>query len=194
MKLSDEAIEKYIKRAKYVAIKRGYSELADDFSQEIFIEFIQNPARGATLDQLFIDYLRRTHGRPGTPGGDARIYAERNSVSLDAYATGGEYQEIQLPSHNDRGSLDDDTRFKQSPWGLTFLFRGKQAEIYRLYFLEEMKELEIAHLFGLAESRISQLLQLIKKEIENYYILKEMKERMEWDEKVGIFQIDWIQI
>lgn len=191
--MSEDEIKKLQTRARYVASKRGYSQLADDFAQEIFVEFLQNPDRGATIDQLFIDYLRRTHGRPGTPGGDARVLAN-HTISIDAHAQDDEYKEIQLPSHPPYGDTDDDSRLNRDVGRLDFLFRGREAEIYRLYFVEELSEKSIGDLYGITESRVSQILKPMKKEIQDYYATQELRERSEWDESFGIFQIDWIRL
>lgn len=198
--MTEEEIKKFQKRARHVATKSGYRELADDFAQEIFVEFLQNPDRGATVDQLFIDYLRRTHGRPGTPGGDARIYARNHTVSIDEWVD-GESKEIQLPASSTIGDIDECSRydFECSRYDfdigrLALLFGGREAEIFTLYFVEHWTEKTIGKLIGVSESRVSQILKGMKKEIQNYYITQEIRERLEWDESFGVFQVNWIRL
>lgn len=192
--MTPQEILKYQKRAKYVAIQRGFSELADDFSQELFVEFLQNPDRGATVDQLFIDYLRRTHGRPGTLGGDARIAARNNTSSIDAYFENDECETIQLPADDAYGSIEYDSGPSIDFRECSFLFRGREAQIYDFYFLEERTECDIGMYFEISESRISQILKKMKAEIESYVLMKEFRERSEWDTSLGLYHVNWITL
>lgn len=192
--MTEADIRKYQKKARYVAAKSGYPELAEDFSQELFVEFLQNPERGATVDQLFIDYLRRINGRPGTPGGDARILARANTISIEAISDDGKRKEIQLPSYDDSRDVDNDPGSNSAVGRFAYLFRGREAQIYQLYFVDEITEEDIGALLGVTNSRISQILKIIKKKIEDHTIFKEYSQRMEWDESFAIFKVDWIRI
>ena len=173
--MSDAEIRKYQKRARYVANKKGYSQLADDFAQEIFVEFLESPNRGATVDQLFIDYLRKQYGRTGIPGGDARSFAIRTAQDLSAArhiaADPGEQPENRRIDH---------------------LFGVKQAYLYQAYFIEQRSEASIGQDMGITESRVCQLIKPIKKKIQDEYIRTTGMERMEWDESFLSFKIDWV--
>jgi RNA polymerase sigma factor (sigma-70 family) len=192
--MNNQEIQKYQKRARYVATKSGYPELAEDFSQELFIEFLQNPDRGATVDQLFIDYLRRIHGRPGTPGGDARILARANTISIDSFSDDGKREEIQLPAYDDPRSIDDGPGSNPDVGKFAKLFRGREAQIYQAYFVDEITEESIGKCFGISESRVSQILKPMKKKIKDAAILQEGYQRMEWDESFLSFKVNWLEI
>lgn len=176
--LTDPAtVQHFMKRAKYVAIKRGYPKLADDFASQVFVYFLEKPDRGATVDQLFIDFLRKTHGRAGTPGNDARIQAERSMAPLDAA------RDIAGSSGTERSDGD-----------FAFCFRGREAEIYQSYFVDERSEVSIAEDYGVSGSRISQMLKPMKEAIKRQAVLMDGYERMEWDETFLSFQIEWASL
>lgn len=190
--LTPEKIAHFQKRAKHVAVKRGYPELADDFSQEIFIAF----ARGwhSTLDQLFTDYLRKEYGNTRTPGGLEKRLAKSRTVSLDEPCSetesGAHFHELIADPRSIKERAESDIDFQD----LSFLFTGRQVEIFSLYYLEEWSTATIGDWLGLTESRISQLLKLIKKEIQNYFAMKELRDRLQWDSSFGVYQVEWIRI
>ena len=171
-------IKKYQKRAKTVAVAFGFPELAEDFSQELFIYFLEHPDIGATVDHVFIDYLRRERGRPGTPGGDAKIKARNNSIPIE------EATDIAEPV----------SKVELSKKDLSFLLEGKELEVYQHVFLEEKTLWSLTEELGVTESRLSQILKEVKKKLTNYYILQEGKERLEWNENFGVCKINWIKI
>lgn len=172
-----DEIQKFQRRAKYVAAKSGYPQLAEDFAQELFVYFWEKPDRGATVSQLFIDYLREQHGRPGTPGGDARIAAEKSFSPID-----------------DARDIAADPEPEQSDWRCDFLFGGREAEVYDWVYLEERHEYELADRWGVSASRVSQVLKGVKQEIAGYLILKDALERMDWDPTFGLLNVNWIRI
>lgn len=175
--MTDSEIIKYQKRAVYVAKKYGYPQLADDFAQEIIIEFLQNPDRGATVDQLFVDYLRKQYGRTGTPGGDAKSYAIHTMGDLDS---------ARHVAHDPGEQLK--TRRTD------YFIRGKDYEFYSLYFINEFTKKEIGKIKRITESGVSQRLKPIKKKMQASAILEEGYERLEWDESFLKFNIDWLSL
>lgn len=191
--MDDSTIKKLQKRAYSAAIKHGYPELADDFSSQVFVYILEKPDRGATIDQLFIDFLRSTYGRPGTPCGDARINGRRNTISLD--------QQTRKTDKNNRtlfseliGDTRDNSGHEFRDGQFYYCFRGREAEIYKLYYIENLKEEEIAGIFDITGSRVSQILSLIKKRIEVEAIFHDGKSRMEWDESFLEYSISWLKI
>lgn len=175
--MTNEEILKIAKRAKNVAIKRGYPELADDFSQEIVVHYLSGKGRHQTVDQFFIDYLRSRYGDSRNGRNRVGNAAERNYIELDEVRN--------LADHS-----GDDKSDRNS----AHYFTGKELTLYHLYFEEQMREAHIGALFGVTESRISQMLNPMKKKIQNQAILEQGFERMEWDESFLNFQIDWVSI
>lgn len=189
--MTNEEIIKFQKRARYVATKRGHAELADDFAQDLILIFIKSPDRRSTVDQLFTDYLRGTYGDTRSALGRARSFAVRESVSLDDARDESEksfslYERIAAP--------ESDTEAERSCRECSHLFGGRKAEIYEAYFVEEKTEKVIAQGMELTESRICQLLKPMKREIQDYYILREGLERIEWDPDYTKLQVDWIKL
>lgn len=169
-------------RARHVATKRGHSELADDFAQEIFVQWLAGHGGHQTIDQAFIDYLRSLYGRTGPRGsgsgsGSGRFSEYRNYVNLD---------EVR--------NLAEPARDIQPTWDFTHLFRGRQAFLYGAYFVEEMSENSIADILGLTESRVSQMIKPMKREIQDAALLTDVRERMEWDEDYGKVEVEWITL
>lgn len=182
--MTNEEILKFQKRARYVASKRGYPELADDFSQSVLLLFVERPDRHSTLDQLFIDYLRETYGDSRTISGSKRSFAERNAVS-------GEEENLY---HDYIGDVERSSDTGPTQRECACLFMGREAEIYQAYFVDERTEWSIAQDLAVTESRVSQVLKPMKNEIRDFYILREGLERMEWDEDYTKLAVDWIKL
>lgn len=177
MRMTDDEILRFQKRARHVASKYGYPQHADDFAQEVILTFIENPDRHSTVDQLFIDYLRKTHGNTRSVCGAARAKAELTACPLD-----------------DERDIADDTGDERRDWGCAFIFTGRKADIYQAYFIDEETEKTIAERFGVTESRICQILKPMKKEIQEYYLYREFRERLEWDPDFTKLYVDWIRL
>ncbi len=186
--LTEKQIKNFQKRAKYVAIRRGYPELADDFAGQIFVYFFEKTDRGATVDQLFIDFLRKTYGRPGTPGGDTRVNAEHNAIRLDQEDETGS-----LP-HEYIGCAERDPEPQFRDGDFAHCFRGREAEIYERYFVNNEAEQAIAESFGVSPSRVSQMIGRMRERIRGEAIFQEGRERLEWDEYFLQFSIEWAVI
>lgn len=187
--MTKQEIINFQKRAKYVAAKRGYPELADDFSQEIFIAF----ARGwhSTVEQLFSSYLRDQHGDTRTQCGLERRLAKNRTVSLDAPVSEDEgsasFHDIIGTSHEQPGDIKEHR-------GTAFLFTGREAEIYDLKYVEEFYQTEIGLRLGLSQGRIAQLIKTIKQEIQNQYVLTQLWERYQDERNLSQLEIEWITL
>jgi hypothetical protein len=175
--MTEKEILKFQKRARLVACKRGYSELADDFSQEIFVHWLSGHGSTQTIDQYFIDYLRALYGRSRDGSSGKRFKEQRNYVDLT---------EVR--------NLADNAGFIEPTKQSAYTFTGKELILYQLYFEEEMTAAIVAEILGVTESRVCQMLKSIKKEIQNQNILEQGYERMEWDESFLKLKVDWIQL
>ncbi len=56
---------KQVKRAKCVAARRGYFDCCEDFGQDVAVKYLQG--RKATIDQLWIDFIRLKFGDNRSP-------------------------------------------------------------------------------------------------------------------------------
>lgn len=175
--MNDQEIIKFQKRARFVANKKGYPQLADDFAQEIIINWLEGHGQHQTVDQYFIDYLRQQYGRTGRPGGDARSRLDRTAEDIT------KIRNLAVEPEEQRS----DRRFNH-------LFRGIQHTIYTLRFLEEMNLKEIGEILGVTESRISQRVSEIEKVIQDQMILEQGIERMEWDDNFSKLMVNWIKL
>jgi len=142
--LSLEEVLFFIQRSKFIAQKNGFPQLAEDFSQEVILQMIENPEKKSILDHRFIDFLRKLYGK-----GTGKINSHLNWVCLDD-------QPLAAPSDT---CID-----------FSFFFQaGKQRSFYRLYFKEGYTLDEIAESYKITRGRACQILKEIKTKIMNYY-------------------------
>jgi len=189
MNLTQKAdIEKLLSIARSHAKKRGYESIADDFAQEVYIEYAGG--RKTTIKNLFIDFLREQYGSTRHPSGRARIAAVRTQVSLDAPAGDG----IDALKHEFIGGAPDDSGPKRDPRRYDVDFRGREYLIYKLCVLDELSQDEVGEGFGLDPSRISQLLSNVKKEIVAKALIDECYDFYKDDPEYSKLSIDWITL
>lgn len=149
-KLNIYEIEKRI-RISYAKLSKRTSGV-DDCVQEILTRMLEGRHQHSTIDQAVIDYLRSTHGRPGSPG-----YLERqkleNAHSLESSGL---------------GCLDQYSFGRESSNRLDFSecrgWIGNQVDkaAFGLFYKWGLSEVEIGDLFGFSESRVSQRLKRIQ--------------------------------
>lgn len=177
------------KRCKTHAIRSGYPELADDFAQEAFIGWSQGWRQ--TVEQAFIDFLRHQYGDPRSAVGLERQRTEARSISLDAPGGSGEGESL---GHDFIGLPEEQPEPVRSPGGFEYLFSGRELAIYERYFIDEATEVTIAEELGVSESRVSQILGSMKRKIRAEALMQELRERMEADDSIGVYQVEWITL
>lgn len=187
--MTNEEILKFQKRAKHVATKRGYPELADDFSQEIFIAF----ARGwrSTIEQLFSSYLRSEHGDPRHPAGLARRLAQNRTMSFDGPVNENEGSPLLSELIGDGEPCERNSKIYT---GNDFNLTGAQDQLYKLYFVDGLRLKDIAELFGVTESAVSIRMKPIKSQIKEEIELTQVWEQYVEEPNYSKLHIDWIRI
>lgn len=190
--LSNEEILKFQKRARYVAAKRGYPELADDFAQEIFIAF----ARGwrSTVEQLFSSYLRGEHGDTRTQCGLERRRAKARTVSLDQPI---DEEEGGTNYHDLIGDPKSHTGDIEGGSGSDGMCESFEQELYELYFVMKKNSWVIASEVGMPVWEVRDLLRPIRKERDWQRIERkftEAKEAVRQIARMPPFEIDWIRL
>lgn len=142
--MNEKTAARLRKRAVLSAARMGFTEQSEDFAHDAILEWLEGGGQHQTVDQAVIDAVRRAYGRPGLPGHELRRNLEQRTKSMDALAD--------LPSHSvSRDSVHDFERLIQ-PLG------SVDRAIVCLNYVWGFKEIEIAALFGITESRISQRL------------------------------------
>lgn len=175
---------KFRKRAMISATRYGFSEHADDFAQEVLLHFLEGRGKSQTIDQAVIDCIRGKFGRPGTPGFSAKhSLAMAESIETED----GQRDFSDSSSQSESRDLERDLERAQQ------FFKGVDAVIFRLRFKEEMSQDEIAKRIGVTESRICQRIKRMEIEMRIWFEYWNLKERLEWDDSFGIYQIDWIR-
>lgn len=172
-------IEKFLGRARSVAIKWGYPQHADDFAQEAFIAI--SSGSHPKLEWLFIEFLRRQHGSSRTISGRLRQRAEKYATRLDAPVSedgnyGLNHDVVECSDSNPETELAN----RRTPINYGIL-TGRKRDIAVMYFEDELTAGKIGEIFGITESRVSQLMTEIKKHIKTFTEYHELREQTELD-------------
>lgn len=163
--------EKLHKRAKQCAMSKGYGEIAEDFAQSLIQRYCEGKSQHQTIDQSFIDYLREQYGRTRTNGSHNRYEERRNAVDITTC--------------RDLAISATELRFNRD---YSFLFRGRELEIYQDYFILEETEDKIGSHYDVTESRICQILSKIKNKLATQIIYEKME-----NEELKPIEIEWIE-
>lgn len=140
--MDENTAKRLRKRAVLSAARMGFSQQSEDLAHDAILEWLEGRGQHQTVDQAIIDAVRRTFGRPGFPGHELRRNLEQRAKSLDAVA--------RIPSRSiNRDSADD---FERLIKPLSSIDRA----IVCLNYVWGFKEIEIAAIFGVTESRVSQ--------------------------------------
>jgi DNA-directed RNA polymerase specialized sigma24 family protein len=185
--LTPEQIENLQKKARYVA--RKYSELADDFAQEVIVGALRGWKQ--TVEQAFIDYLRREHGSARNGRCSARRLAKARTFSLDEPLGEGEdstqfHDIIGDPSADSEPQLDDRR--------LDGLLTSAELVVYERVFIDEEKKQDVAQSMGVTPARVSQILRPIKEKVKYSAMMAEVWDDYRSDPNYSKLEIDWIQL
>lgn|GEM_PF-5308001 len=147
--------EKLLSRYRYIARGLGFQGDCEDIAQEAYLGGLKNPHWKQTARQRVIEAIRGIYGR--TVGGICRDPLLNRLV--DEYE-----EEIQLSS---TGSSEEARingyDFKRA----VEVLQGEERVIFFLIYVWGFKEKEVGDCFGVSESRISQRLKKIQKNIQN---------------------------
>jgi DNA-directed RNA polymerase specialized sigma24 family protein len=176
--LNHEQILKLLERAKNVAIKWGFPQLADDFAQEAFIAI--SSGAHPKLEWLFITFLRREYGDSRSISGRIRQLAEKFAVRLDAPVSeedaGAELNHDRIRSSEpDPESRLIDRRVAIPYWRLS----GKKAEIVRLALEGGFNYRQIGQLYNVSEAHVGGILLEAKRKLAGFLEYKNLKEEFE---------------
>lgn len=127
-----------------LAVRRGYAHLAEDFAQEVLLIHVERPNRRGTLNQYFIDFLRKTYGASRVPNHvEARLRLAFPLPILDMDFPDPRYliDEDEIPRHE----------------SYRHLFTDRKLRIYDLVFIEGLRFTKAAKILGVSLSRISHI-------------------------------------
>lgn len=173
--MTHEQIDRLQRRAHALAIKWGYSEIADDFAQEAFVAI----ANGAhpKLEWLFIGFLREQYGSSRSAIGRLRQLAEKFAIRLDAPISEDSDSAF---THDIIGSSESNpesiAETRESPISYGPL-TAREKEIAIMHFEEECSCEEIAQRFGVSSSRVSQILSNIRRTVTVFTEYKTLREQ-----------------
>lgn len=188
MDIDNNTIRQFQFECKQHARRRRYPQEADDFAQEAAIAFVRG--RKATIEQLFIDYLRARHGDARARGYCPGPGAKNREISLD-----------ERKADTDGLSLLDtiaasghDPRPEPYDWRSRANLSLRDEVICQLYFDDEIVLAEIGEMLGITESMVSQRLKRVKKEIESVVLLSEKMAEYKDDSQVSKLEVNWITL
>jgi len=146
--LNEKDYSKIKKRIFNSLRKFGKTELTEDYTHDWIVRISSGLGGKQTFDQFVIDNQRRERGREGLRSSSQRFNFE-NAHSI-------EQAEFIDPSlFGVRTSLDDRIDFGRMFSG-QFKTRKIDTEIAKKFYIEGLSEVEIANIYQVSESRISQ--------------------------------------
>lgn len=150
--LDEKTIIKFKKRLEGIGLKHGLnSEQREDAAQEVLCRMLEGRHQHATLDQAFIDHIRRSYGDKRLPS-----HSERQALT---YA-----KPIEDVRHDELGTVDprkhrfDRRSYLEHTRGLDQIDRA----VFWLTGYWSLSESEIADCFGVSPSRICQRLKRVQ--------------------------------
>jgi DNA-binding Xre family transcriptional regulator len=186
--------KKAIKEARY----RGHSEIAEDFAGWITLKWLEGKAQHQTLSQSLIDYLRGEYGSAGIRcGSDALLRSRRaktNSQELNDETVEESLERLWASSSYaeaiDRESSDN----KQESVDTRELISIRDETFYKMIIEDEMTLKEVGDVFGITESRVSQIWAETKKRSFTSLGLNKLKEKLQDNENFTKVEVEWITL
>jgi RNA polymerase sigma factor (sigma-70 family) len=140
---------------RYVQRKGWQTQHAEDIVSTMVLDVLEHPDRPAALPYVYLRALDTLHPRVNTDGRRGR--PARRTVSLHAPLRADDDRTVEdiLPA---APAAD------REPWAPAVLARllrrlpPGEARLLRGYYLEGQREHQLAHILGITESRVSQLL------------------------------------
>ena len=149
--LNEESIKKLTKRIQISSTKFGFGHVSSEIVQTILLRMLEGKHQHSTIDQAVIDYLRSEYGDKRVGG-----YAERQSLNN---ACSYEQDDIDRFMQHDLGR---ELAARRDFSGHLVWLGSKDRAITGLFYRWGLSEAEIADLFGVTESRVSQWLKRIQ--------------------------------
>lgn len=185
------------KVAKAYALKiLRREELAEEIAQEVLITRWQRDKDGKHVGGIkwqVVDAIREYYGRSKK--------GEVNRRQFEVLARGG--PEELLDQDFDKHSLGewsdrrDNDRHERLDFRNRIRFRTPQDElIYDMCFINEVPQVEVAHLLGVSESAVCHHVRHIKKSIEKAVIVEKFLSKIVDDHELDEFklEVDWIKL
>lgn len=164
--MNDDQIRKFTKRIRVACRKFGISDV-EDAEQDLLLKMLENPERISTIDQMLIDYLRKSSGDKRAAGYNVRK-AIRDAHSFEQDGFDNFIQRDNGISNRDRcldiqlSCLKTDTQ----RFVLTNLVVGETLG-------------SISKMLGLSPSRISQIYSEVRNVIEREELKQKFINRIE---------------
>ena len=184
--MTNEEIKQFWSKAVSYARSKGLQNDAEDFAQEACLEIIGG--RKAGLRFLLIDYLRRRYGRSRERGLTPKFFEQRYWMPIDKPDEAG------TPFHQPAGDIGGQPEFERGDWLSRIDIYGRESEIFDLIVIDGMKEAEVGEDFGITESRVSQVMKVVREKTKDAMILSETLDRYKDEKEYSQLEIEWITL
>jgi len=184
--VTNEEIKSLWAKAACYARSKGLQNDAEDFAQEACLAALKRSS--VRLSSLFIDYLRQQYGRSRERGHTPKLYERRYWVPID------EPDEDGKPFHQPSGDIGGQPEFEREDWLSRIDIYGRESEIFDLIVIDGMKEAEVGEDFGITESRVSQVMKVVREKTKDAMILSETLDRYKDEKEYSQLEIEWITL
>lgn len=188
----EERLKISMQRAKRYAEHKGYQHLSDDFAQEVAIKRFKGTKQ--TIEQSFIDFLKREYGDTTNPTGAKRA-SERHGRRPPKDDSSRELQ-VDVADPRSLPGFRTDERAGAFDFVSRIPFRFKYKHLEDVFFClcREMSGREIADVLGVSEFRICQLTKEVRKLVKETRDLEVLKDEYRLYKKKSQLFISWIEI
>jgi RNA polymerase sigma factor (sigma-70 family) len=189
--LTRAQFESISRAAKATARKGGYGHLADDFAQEACIALARG--RKASIDQLFVDFLRTEYGRTGvysTPGGRAKAAARHGSVEFNTELH--QRSTLDTPDAGLDGACGDQ-EFERLFRIARVVLDEFELAVFEAAYGQLKPQAEIGEQIGVSASRVSQILAASRAEIRDEVDSADMLALLQDDAPLEL-EVLWIAV
>lgn len=151
--MNEAAAKKIYSRARFVAIKYGHTQEAEDIAQSVLLQFIKNPKSKQTVEHAVIDYLRQNDWKSR---GKSRRFCLFNRAQQDDRF---EIESIPAVFGSNGHGHESFERYLNC-------LKTEDRIITVLRYKWSLSESEIGYCFGISDSRVCQRIKSIHKRIQ----------------------------
>ena len=183
--MTNDEIKRFQSRCRSYARWKRRPEHADDFAQEAIICVLRG--RKATIDQLYVDYLRREFSQTHSPYGKLKASAMHSWVSLDS------------PCFEDDSKTfvdviaDTDVEHTSSPSTSHFELTMREELIASMIVHEGMKQPEIEKTLNIGRNELRKNLKMLYKISKDEEALRTLNS-YKYGHIDTSLSVDWIQL
>lgn len=190
---TDKELRELMRIAKCMAVKRGHSNLADDFAQEAAMRALDAGTVHIRLDWALIGFLKRELGDFKSGAGRRKRFERELRCSLDAPLGDDDDRTM----HDLVGAWDEEPELDQEERPVLIdrlILFDREAIVHELVFRQGIGQVETARRIGGHQSIVSTVKRRVAKEIEHAAVLGEVWDRYASDPEYSQLAVRWITL